>query len=227
MRSQIRVIGVGLAVVASGLMAYFAPAVTGFTTSSLTGVTKGAPQQGSFKIAYINSEALMAVAPGKASADSALNRMGEGFRAQLGKLQDSAQALLTKYQKDEPKMTAAQKENAQKTLQAIDTDLQTKQQQFSQQFNAKQQELLAPITDAVKQVIDDIRTEGGYAMILDNAPGAGSNIVAADKNLDITDKVVSRLKATPAPKPKIAEPTKGAPGAPAGVTRPPTRPPTQ
>jgi len=182
-----------------------------------------AQAQAQVKVAYVNSQALLEVAPGRAAADSQLEKIGAGFRAQLTKLQDSAQKLLADYQKNEPKMTAAQKEKAQKDLQAMDTELQTKNQSFTQQFNAKQQELMGPITDAVKQVIDDIRVEGGYAVIFDNAPGA-SNIVAADKNLDITDKIVSRLKATPAPKVK-AEAGKGAPSAPAGVTKPPIKPP--
>jgi hypothetical protein len=48
--------------------------------------------------------------------------------------------------------------------------------------------------------------------------------VSADKNLDITDKAISRLRATKAP--VIPAATKGgAPAAPAGVTKP--RPPTQ
>ena len=87
---------------------------------------------------------------------------------------------------------------------------------------------MAPITDQVKKVIDDIRVEDGYAIILDNAPGAG-NIVSADKNLDITDRVVSRLRATPATKIAAPAATKpGAPASPAGVTgRPPVKPPTQ
>lgn len=195
---------------------------TGVALGSLL-LAGDARAQGGMKIGYINSEILMNAAPGKAAADSALNKLGEGFRAQLGKLQDSAQAILTKYQKEEPKLTQAQKEKYQKDLTDLENELQTKQAQFSQQFSAKQQELLAPITDVVKKVIDDIRVEGGYAIILDNAPGA-SNIVAADKNLDITDKVVSRLRATPAPKPTAAEPQKGAPTSPAGVTR---RPPGQ
>ena len=89
-------------------------------------------------------------------------------------------------------------------------------------------EVMAPITDQVKKVIDDIRVEDGYAIILDNAPGAG-NIVSADKNLDITDRVVSRLRATPAAKIAAPAATKpGAPASPAGVTgRPPVKPPTQ
>jgi len=178
------------------------------------------------KIAFINSQALMDAAPGRAAADSLLNKIGEGFRAQLTKLQDSAQKKLADYQKNEPKLTAAAKDKAQKELNDLETELQAKQQQFQQQFQARQQELLAPITDLGKKVIDDLRIEGGYAVIFDNAPGA-SNIVAADKNLDITDKVVSRLKATPAPKINAAEAQKGAPPSPAGVTKPPIKPPTQ
>lgn len=185
-------------------------------------------QQAAVKLAYINSQTLMEAAPGRVAAEAELNKTGEGFKTQLQKLQDSAQTMLTNYQKDEPKLPAAAKEKAQKAIQAIETDLQNRQQLFQQQFQAKQNELMAPITDLVK-VIDDIRVEDGYAMILDNAPGQ-SPIVSADKNLDITDRVISRLKATPAPKTKPAEvaaPTKGAPPAPAGVTRPPVKPPTQ
>ena len=113
-------------------------------------------------------------------------------------------------------------------FQALEDTLQSKQQAFQQQYQAKQNELLAPITDLVKKVLDDIRREDGYAMILDNAPGA-SVIVSADKNLDITDRVVSRLRATsPGAKGKTQETTatKGAPPAPAGVTRP-IKPPTR
>jgi len=69
--------------------------------------------------------------------------------------------------------------------------------------------------------LDDIREEGCYAMIIMSEPGQ-SIIASADKNLDVTDKAVSRLRATKAP----AVPTTkaGAPSTPAGVTR---KPPTQ
>ena len=122
--------------------------------------------------------------------------MGEGFRAALGREQDSAQKMLATYQKNSATMTAAAKDKAEKDLQAIEADLQTKNQQFQQQFDAKRQEVMAPISDLVKTVLDGLLTDGCYAMILDNAPGA-SNIVAADKNLDITDKAVSQASRDP------------------------------
>ncbi len=101
------------------------------------------------------------------------------------------------------------------------------QARLQQTFNQHQAAVMGPIQDLVKKVLDDIRSEEGYAMILDSSPNA-SVIVAADKNLDITDKVVSRRPATPpshlaAPKAETAKP--GAPAGPAGVQRPPSRPP--
>jgi outer membrane protein len=196
--------------------------VIALVLSSVANVVHGQ----ALKIAFVNSQALMPAAPGYAAAESTLSKEGEGFRTQLQKMQDSVNKLLSDYQKAEPTLSAATKDSRQKAIQSLETDLQAKQLQFQQQFQARQNEVMAPITDAVKKVLDDIREEGGYAMILDNAPGA-SNIVSADKNLDITDKVVSRLRATPtsAVKAAPAAAKPGAPSSPAGVTRP--KPPTQ
>lgn len=178
--------------------------------------------QGSMKIAYVNTAALMEAAPGRDSATAILQREGNAFEAQLAKLRDSVNARLTKFQKDEPTMTPAVKDKETKALQALEQDLQTKNTQFQQQYDQRKQEVLAPITDMVKKVLDDLREEGNYSMILMNDPGQ-TPIVSADKNLDITDKAISRLRATKAP--VIPAAKGGAPAAPAGVTKP--RPPTR
>ena len=194
----------------------------------VSGVGGVAVAQTPIKIAFVNSQTLMEAAPGRAAATDLLTKEGQGYQTQLQKMQDSINGLLTKYQKDEPTMSAAAKDTKQKAIQALETEFQAQQLKFQKQFDDRTKEVMAPITDQVKKVIDDIRVEDGYAIILDNAPGAG-NIVSADKNLDITDRVVSRLRATPAAKISAPTATKpGAPASPAGVTgRPPVKPPTQ
>jgi outer membrane protein len=174
------------------------------------------------KIGYVNPQALMESAPGRVAAESLLTKEGQTYQAQLQKMQDSLNGLLQKYQKEEPTLTAAQKDSRQKTLQALETELQQKNSSFQQQFDARKNEVMAPITDVVKKVLDDIREEGCYAMILMSEPGQ-SVIASADKNLDLTDKAVSRLRATKAPAVPVTK--AGAPSAPAGVTRP--KPPTE
>jgi outer membrane protein len=187
--------------------------------------TAGAQAPSTFKVGYVNTAALMDAAPGKDSAMAMLNREGEGFQKQLVQMQDSLNKLLQAYQKAEPTLTAAQKKTRQDAMQALDTEMQGKNLQFQKQFAERQQEVMAPIQDVVKKVLEDIRVEDGFAMILDKTAGQ-TPILVADKNLDITDRVVSRLRATA--KPSLPAAAKaGAPAGPAGVTRPPTRPPTE
>src|SRR6185295_5911157 len=106
-----------------------------------------------------------------------------------------------KYQKDEAKLPQAAKDKIEKDLQSLQTDIQAKQLQFQKQFNDRQNEVYAPLTDLVKKVIEDIRVEEGYALIIRNDADLGV-VVAGDKNLDLTDKIISRLRATPAVKVK-------------------------
>lgn len=184
-------------------------------------------QQAPVKIAYVNTQALMAAAPGAAAAEALLNKEGQVLQGQLQKMQDSANALLLKYQKDEPTLTAALKDSRQKAIQTYENEVQAKNQQFQQQFDARKNEVMAPITDAVKRALDDIRAEDGYAVIFANDPQT-SVIVSADKNLDITDRVASRLRTMKAvAAPAAAAPKPGAPTSPAGVTAKPPKPPTQ
>jgi outer membrane protein len=182
-----------------------------------------AQQPGQGKIVFVNTQALMEAAPGRVAAESLLNKEGKGFQDQLQKMQDSLNKLLSDYQKAEPTLSTAAKDARQKAIQAMETDLQAKNLQFQQQFDQRKTEIMSPITDMVKKVLDDIRDENGYAMILMNDPGQ-SVIVSADKNLDVTDKAVSRLRTQKAP--AAAATTKPTtPNSPAGVTRP--KPPVQ
>lgn len=184
----------------------------------LTGTAKA--QQPSFKIAYVNTAALLEAAPGRAQAESTFAKETDGYRAQLKTLSDSLNTVIANYQKAEPALSAAQKTSRQKSIQEMEQRFQQRQNDLQQQAAQRQNELMTPIMEQVKKVLDDIRTEDGYSMIIANDPGQ-SVIVSADKNLDITDRVVARLRTLSAPKPAAT----GAVPAPAGVTRP--KPPTE
>ena len=183
------------------------------------------------RIAYVNPQALFAAAPGRVAAESLFRKETESFRAELTKMNDALNAAITDYQKSEARLTAADKERRQRAIAAKEDSLRERQQQLEQQANQRQAELMAPIMESVRKVLEDIRAEDGYAMILSAEPGA-SPILAADKNLDITERVVARLRTIAATRPaNAATPPAQRPGAPtsapAGVTRPPNRPPSE
>jgi outer membrane protein len=168
-----------------------------------------------FKIAFVNTGVLLENAPGRVQAESTYAKETRGYGDQLKKMSDSLNTMFTAYQKQEPTLSTAQKGTKQKAMRDLQQQLQDRQQQLAQQAQQRQNELMAPIMEQVKKVLDDIRTEDGYAMIISGDPNL---ILSYDKNLDITDRVVARLKtvaSTPGAKP--AAPV----SAPAGVTRKP------
>ena len=193
----------------------FRAAATALLLTTVTGAAQA--QSAAMKFGYVNTESLMAVAPGKAAAESVYNREVLAFTAQQKKWTDSLTKLFESYKKEEPKLTEGQKATKQAFISAVQQEFDAKNQSGQQKMQTRQSELLAPLMELVKKAIDDIRTEDGYAIIFSG--DANSPIVSADKNLDITDRVVSRLKTIAAKAP--APPSSMAPAA--VVKKPPTR----
>jgi outer membrane protein len=200
-------------------------AVTAASTLALFAMTAAA-QQASARFAYVDPQALFQNAPGRTEAEAAFKRETEGYRAELTRMSEALNLLVSNYQKDEAKLTPADKERRQRAIAAKEDTLRGRQQQLEAQASQRQNELMAPIMESVRKVLEDIRAEDGYAMIFSSEPGA-SPILAADKNLDITERVVARLRTVAATKPPAAtQKPAGAPAsAPSGVTRP--KPPTE
>lgn len=188
-----------------------------------------AAQQAPVRLAYVNPQALFESAPGRVQAESTFRKETETYRVELAKMSEALSQMVSDYQKAEPRLTVADKERRQRTIAAREDSLRGRQQLLEQQASQRQNELMAPIMESVRKVLEDIRVEDGYAMILSSEPGS-SPILAADKNLDITERVVARLRTvaaakatTPGTQPKPASAVGAPASAPSGVTRP--RPP--
>jgi len=177
------------------------------------------------KIAFIRSREILAAAPGATDAQATFNKELETVQATEKSWSDSLQGLIAAYGKEENTLGQADKDARQKAIRDHQQDWQKRDQEMQQHLQQRQTELIQPIMDQINKVIEDIRSKDGYSMIFD-AQAQGSGIVAADKNLDLTDQVITRVKALPAPAvanggatpPK--KPTAGPVQSPSGVTRP-------
>lgn len=175
------------------------------------------------KFAFIDSRVIVDRAPGRAAAEALLQRETTSLQGKVKVWQDSLQAMMSDYRKVEATLTPAQKEARQKTITEKQADFARRADELDQQMQQRQQELSAPIMAQIRETLETIRAEDNYAFIFDVA--AGGVIVAADKNLDLTEKVIGRLK--PVPVSAKADTTKapiGARAQPAGVTK---KPPTE
>jgi len=171
------------------------------------------------KIAYVNSAMLMQSAPGRAEAEAQFAKEMAPVEAQMKRLQDSVVALNEAFAKEEATLAGAAKEARLKVLRDKEAGFELEAGKLREQAQDRQEALMAPIMESLRKALEDVRTEGGYAMIFDVAVQM-SYIVAADKNLDVTDRVLAKLRLS-APKavaPAAAKPAAGPASTPAGVT---------
>ncbi|MDB4880117.1 MAG: hypothetical protein JWL60_1563 [Gemmatimonadetes bacterium] len=177
--------------------------------------------QSAQKFAYVRTSVLLEQAPGRADAEATFDREAGGLREQIKRMSDSLNTMVADYQKAGASLSAATRQTRESSIQAKQAEYERRTRELEQRAQSRQQELVQPILDRVKASIEDTRVEGGYTFIFNM--DQGTPILAADKNLDITDRVLMKLRSmSPA---TTARPTTGAPAAaPAGVTRPSTSP---
>ena len=187
----------------------------------LTAVSLPASAQGA-KLAYVQTSALLEQAPGRAEAEAQFEKETGGYRDQIKRMSDSLNAMVASFERTQGSLTATVRDARSKDIQAKEADYQRRTREIEQKAQSRQNELVQPILDKIKAAIEDVRIEGGYAMIF-NAD-QGSPIVAVDKNLNVTDRVLSKLRGSTASAPAAApRPSSNTP-APSGVTRPPQNP---
>jgi outer membrane protein len=174
---------------------------------------------GPLKLAFIRSQDIFAQAPGRADAEAQFNKELEAARAQEKAMGDSINGMFGDYAKVEPTLATDAKQSRQQAIRDKQQQFQQRQQQLEQQVQQRQGELVQPILERINHIINDLRAENGYAMVFD-AQANGGGLVAADKSLDITDQVITRLKAAGPPAPVANAPA--APTTPSGksTTRP-------
>lgn len=145
------------------------------------------------RIAFVNARALLTSMPGYAAAESAFTKEIEAGRAEAAKVQAQIDSLVASFEQRAPMLSASERDKQRQALQAQGTQLQQKQQEIQQRLGRREDELLAPMQERLIAVIEGIRAEGNYAMILDLG-AQNTGVVTYDKSLDISARVAERLK---------------------------------
>lgn len=178
-------------------------------------------QQGTLKFAYIDSRAILAQAPGRAEAEAQFQKEMQTYQAQVQKMGDSLNTMMAAYTKSELTLSPSAKEARQKTIRDKEAAYQERVQGLQEQAQQRQGELMGPIMQLINTAISDIRAQDGYSFIFD-VGAQGGVVVAADTTLNITDKVLARLRTLSArPASSVPVPNAGAPmTTPAGIAKP-------
>lgn len=166
------------------------------------------------KVGYVDSRKILQEMPARAAAEARMRAGIEALSARQKKMVDSLNLLMASFERDSATLSQADKLTRFTAMQTYDAQYRDTLQVLEEAAQASQAEAMQPLFDQIKIALDDVRQSDGYAMIFDIG-GQSNPIVSMDRNLDLSDRVLARIRAMPA--------TGAAPAAPA---RPATRPAT-
>ncbi len=164
------------------------------------------------KVGFMDSDRIFAEYPKTKEVQEAFNREVQDLSKTAREKKTEIDELQRKLDQQSPMLSDAKKDEQNKQLQQKIGEYEA----FVQanwgpngkisQLNA---EYLKPIIDRVHNIVTIIGTDDGYSLILDAADG---NIVFGDKQLDLTNRVLSLLKTED----ENGTPTRGRSGSAAG-----------
>lgn len=174
---------------------WFGLALIGLAVGAQSAQAQGNPPSGT-PVVYVRGQVILQAAPGAAEAARTFERELADMRTQLQEQAAVVDSMLQDYQRQEVLLSPQAKEQKQTEIMNLRNQLQQSQGEMDSQAQQRQQELLGPILEQVGSVIEALRSENNYSIVLD---ASKEGLVAADTTLDITDAVLSRLgvEATP------------------------------
>jgi Skp family chaperone for outer membrane proteins len=179
-----------------------------------------AAQAPAFKMAFVRTSVVFDSAPGRAEAASAFDREAATFQTQLQRMSDSLGTMIQAYRTAESTLSPAEQETRQRAIGARQQEYEARAEAIDQQVEQRRTALTRPLLEHIRSAIETIRAEEGYSVILSADPG--SPIIAFDPSLDITSRVIARLRQLGPPRAAAAAAPAGPTSAPSGVTRPRT-----
>jgi outer membrane protein len=153
-------------------------------------------QQATTKMAYINTRAVLQVTPGYAQAESTFTGERDAARQEVDRLQSTLDSARTDFEQKSVMLSASARTARRRELDDQESRAQQRLSDLQDRLAQRERELLQPIQSRVNDVIEGIRAEGGYGIIFDVGANNGL-IVAADKSLDLTQKVIDKIKSRP------------------------------
>lgn len=134
------------------------------------------------KIAHIDVTALLSSMPEMKTAEAELKKLQETYNADIEASMTEYRNKLTQYQNEAASKSKEENDKRALEIQGFEKNIGDAQQAAQQEFQKKQGELFAPISDKAKAAIEKVAAAQGYDYVINAQQGAGL-IVANGKDL--------------------------------------------
>lgn len=162
------------------------------TAASILG--SAASAQAQTKLAFIDSDRIFREYGKTREAQESFNREVQELSRTAREKKVAIDEMQRKLDQQAPMLSEAKRDQETQALQQKISEYEAYIQQYwgpTGEISKMNESYLRPIIDRVHRIVQDIGNNEGYQLILDAADG---NIVYGDKSLDLTDRVLGRLK---------------------------------
>jgi outer membrane protein len=150
----------------------------------------GAVTAAEIKIGVVNAQKILEQAPQVEAARTRLEKEFSPRDRALGTAQKELKRLEQKLARDNAVMSDVQRRDLERQIRDKQRDLDRDQQEFREDFNLRRNEEFDKIQKQVFQAIADLAKDEKYDLVL------GDGVIYASQRMDITDRVLQRLKKT-------------------------------
>jgi len=145
------------------------------------------------KIAYIDTDRIMMTSPETQEAQTILMGERQKWEKEIADMDAEIEQLYADYESKKMILTESGKQEAEAKIMSMSEARQAQVQEIfgeNGKFVQRQNELLAPILNKLKTIIEKVAIENNYAIILDASAGS---LLYAKPNLDITDSILDEM----------------------------------
>ena len=143
------------------------------------------------KVGFVNTAQVWAEYGPAQEATNQFQAAFAGYERELNMLRADYQQQAAQYEQQMRTMTPEARQTREQQLQNKAVELQQREQELTDLAEQRQNELYNPVLEEIRAVLEEIRVEGGYGLILDAVSNA---ILVADPALELTQQVLTRLQ---------------------------------
>jgi outer membrane protein len=146
------------------------------------------------KFAYVDSEYILNNIPSYKAAQEQLDQLSAQYQKELEAMHAETEQMYKDFQAESVLLSDEMKRKRQDVIVSKEKeykDLQRKYFGREGDLFKKRQGLVKPIQDDVFKAIQDISTEGNYAVIFDKANGI--TLIYTNPKFDLSDQVLAKL----------------------------------
>lgn len=155
---------------------------------------------GQLKVGYMNTQEVLSNLPQRSEVEQKLKSFIETKRTALEDRVASFQEAVATYQQNRSEMSEQQIQQREQELTQQESEMRKFQQNIQSQIQKRRAKLLQPLYDAMDKAIASVAESNDLDFVLNKATNSGENLIyySADEQLDITQKVIRRVKETSA-----------------------------